>query len=105
MSSIVLLGVGIVWTVLPKVVVFVQAAHVLLSQIGRETFDLLLIGWFFFHLAFACAFLIFFRIFLAVLQNKIIFPRFLRYQWALSDVLSRIQLTCLTLCQKTENFC
>ena len=45
-SFIVLLRVGIVWAVLPKVIVTVQVVHVILSCIGSGFFDLL-VGWFF----------------------------------------------------------
>ena len=49
-SSIVVLRPGIVWTVLPKVIVSVQAAFVVVSLVGRRFFGLLLAGWFLFHL-------------------------------------------------------
>ena len=65
-SSIVLLGVWIVWTVFLKLVVSVQAAHVLFSWIGGGFFVLFLSNGSSSALAVACAFSIVLKSFLAV---------------------------------------
>ena len=56
-SSIVALRDRIIWTVLPKVIVSVQAALVDVSWIVRRFLGLLLAGWFFFHLVIPMRFL------------------------------------------------